>query len=101
MFPEGGHPVDWDHKRIYTGGRKTLSVYVTTRKRKMLKIGMNMTLADVFLRASGTNKDGERPVGEDDGVEVKDGCLNFFVLPKGDAERNFVEDFKRKRDGKN
>ena len=35
--------------------------------------------------------------GPVDGLELKDGCLTFVVLPKGDVEQKWVEEFKRSR----
>jgi hypothetical protein len=29
---------------------------------------------------------------------LKDGCLTFVVLPKGDVEKKWVEDFKLNRE---
>ena len=51
-----------------------------------------MTLRDVFIASKA--KEGDPP----DGLELKDGCLTFVVLPKGDVERKWVEECKRQRD---
>ena len=58
----------------------------------MLKIGKKMTLRDVLKAAKA--KDGD-PV---DGIEMNDGTLSFVVLPKGQEEQKWVEDFKKTRE---
>jgi small subunit ribosomal protein S7e len=35
-----------------------------------------------------------------DGIVLKDGLLSFIVLPKGEEEKKWIEEFKRQRDGK-
>lgn len=87
MFPPQAPPADWDVKREYIVGN--LAVYAITKKKRLLKIGKKMTLRDVLRAAKG--KDGE------DGLEVKDGCLSFIILPKGSVEQKWVEDFKNVR----
>ena len=87
MFPPQAPPADWDVKREYIVGN--LAVYAITKKKRLLKIGKKMTLRDVLRAANG--KDGE------DGLEVKDGCLSFIILPKGSVEQKWVEDFKNVR----
>jgi len=32
-----------------------------------------------------------------DGLEIRDGCLSFVVVPKGDIENWYVEDFRKKK----
>lgn len=69
---------------------------------RLLKIGPKLTLADVFLRTGvmvpSPNKSAEEV---QDGSELRDGCLSFVVVPKGDVEQAYIEDFKaRKRTGK-
>jgi len=86
MFPPQAPP-DWDIKREYIDGN--LAVYAITRKKRLLKIGKKMALRDVLRAAKG--KDGE------DGLEVKDGCLSFIILPKGSVELKWVEDYKNVR----
>lgn len=51
-----------------------------------------MTLRDVC------EKSGVDAEGNSDGLEMKEGCLNFVVLVKGDVETEWIEDFKRSRD---
>lgn len=35
-----------------------------------------------------------------DGVVLKDGLLSFVVLPKGEEEKKWIDEFKQKRDSK-
>lgn len=92
MFPPHGTRPDWDTKGEYVEGN--LVVYVITRRKRLLKVGRKMTLGDVFERAG---RDGE---GREDWVDVKEGCVGVVVLPKGEVEGRWVEEFKRGRDGK-
>jgi len=89
--PPPASPPEWDPKREYTPGK--VAVYVVTKARRLLKVGGKMTLADVILNA-GVEKEGKV-----DGLEVRDGCLNFVVLPKGEVEKAWIEGFKKERDG--
>lgn len=44
-------------------------------------------------------KDAEPGKGtERDGMEMKDGLLSIVVLPKGEAEKEWVERFKKERE---
>lgn len=86
--PEKGP--DWDPNGEYT--TSNLSVYATTHRRRLLKIGKRMTLRDACDAAAA----GASP-GEKDGLELRDGSLSFIVLPKGERERAWADDFKRRR----
>ena len=90
MFPPQTHSPEWDVKREYISGE--LVVYATTHRKRLLKVGKKMTLRDVFFASKA--KEGD-PL---DGLELKDGCLTFVVLPKGDVEKKWVEECKRQRD---
>ena len=68
-----------------------LVIYAMTHRRRLLKVGKNMTLLDVFKAAR--RKEGEPA----DGLELKDGCLTFVVLPKGAVEQEWIDDFKKNR----
>jgi len=92
ILPEDGQPPNWDVKREYRWNN--VSVYAVTRTRKLLKIGLKLTLAEVFLKA-GVMRDNVQ-----DGLEARDGCLSFIVVAKGEAETKYVEEFKQERDGK-
>lgn len=83
MFPpQAPHP-EWDAKRQYINGQ--LVIYAITKTKRLLKVGKKMSLRDVCKAAT-------------DGLEVKDGCLTFVVLPKGQVESDWVAEFKRTRD---
>ncbi|KAJ6627495.1 hypothetical protein B0H10DRAFT_1779632 [Mycena sp. CBHHK59/15] len=90
IFPPQAAPPDWDVNREYVDGQ--LVIYAMTHRKRLLKVGKKMSLRDVCSAAKG--KEGEAK----DGLEVKDGCLTFVVLPKGDAEKKWVEEYKSTRD---
>jgi Cns1/TTC4 Wheel domain len=89
MFPPNAPAPDWDLKREYFP--QNLVTYVPTHHKRLLKVGKGMTLRDVCREAKA--KKGQPR----DGLEVKDGCLSFVVMPKGEVEKKWVEDFKRLR----
>lgn len=90
MFPPNAPQPEWDKKGEYVDGN--LVVFGWTRRRRLLKIGKKMKLRDVLKAAKA--KDGD-PV---DGIEMNDGTLSFVVLPKGQEEQKWVEDFKKTRE---
>ena len=81
---------DWDVLREYT--TSNLAVYATTSRRRLLKIGKRMTLRDACDSAANVTAGPER-----DGLELREGCLVFFVVPKGERENAWVEEYKQKR----
>ncbi|KAI0091899.1 hypothetical protein BDY19DRAFT_927338 [Irpex rosettiformis] len=89
MFPPQAPAPDWDKNGEYVDGR--LVIYAMTHRRRLLKVGKKMTLRDVFKAAQ--PKEGD----PGDGLELKDGCLTFVVLPKGEVEREWIDDFKNNR----
>lgn len=89
MFPPNAPAPDWDLKREYFA--ENLVTYVPTHRKRLLKIGKGMTLRDVCKEAKA--REGQPR----DGLEVKDGCLSFVVMPKGDVEKRWVEEFKQLR----
>ncbi|KAJ3967732.1 40S ribosomal protein S7 [Lentinula raphanica] len=89
MFGPNVPPPEWDLKRQYRVGN--LVVYAMTRGKRLLKVGKKMSLRDVFNASK--EKEGESP----DGLELKDNCLTFVVLPKGEEEAKWVEEFKSTR----
>lgn len=91
MFPPQAPAPQWDQKGEYVAGN--LVVYAMTYRKRLLKTGKKMTLRDVFK--AGREKPGD-PV---DGLELKDGVLTFVVLPKGEAEQKWIEEFKKSREG--
>ncbi|KAN0140231.1 hypothetical protein V8E53_002127 [Lactarius tabidus] len=92
MFPPGAPAPSWDVDGRYVVG--SLVVYATTRKKRLLKVGRKMTLRDVCRAAGGTTAGG---TNVEDGLEVKDGCLSFVVVSKGEAEQKWVEEYKSTR----
>ncbi|KAI6105448.1 hypothetical protein F5141DRAFT_1123779 [Pisolithus sp. B1] len=90
VFPPEAPPPSWDHRNEYTA--INLVVYAVTRRKRLLKVGKKMTLRDVCRVAM------EKPGDPVDGLELKDGYLSFAVLPRGEVEQNWVEEFKRTRD---
>ncbi|KAI0313606.1 40S ribosomal protein S7 [Amylostereum chailletii] len=89
MFPPAAPAPGWDAAGEYVDGR--LVAYAMTRRKRLLKIGRKMTLRQVCAAAGA--KAGEPR----DGLEMKDGCLTFVVLPKGQAEQKWVDEFKKGR----
>ncbi|KAJ7179452.1 hypothetical protein C8R46DRAFT_987205 [Mycena filopes] len=89
MFPPQAPPPNWDVKGEYVDGQ--LVVYATTHQKRLLKVGKKMSLRDVCTAAKA--KDGEPR----DGLEMKDGCLTFAVVPKGDVEKKWIEKYKSAR----
>ena len=71
-------------------------VYVETRHRRLLKVGKDLTLREVLAKGFRAPVDGVVK----DGVVLKDGLLSFVVLPKGQEEKKFIDEFKRKMDEK-
>lgn len=90
MFPPQAPPPDWDKKVTYTAAN--LVVYATTYTKRLFKVGKKMTLRDVCTVAK--PKEGVKV----DGLELRDGCLSFVVMPKGDVETKWIEEFKKMRD---
>ncbi|KAF8630218.1 hypothetical protein AX15_003044 [Amanita polypyramis BW_CC] len=89
MFPPNVPHPKWDVNREYID--TNLVMYAMTHRRRLLKVGKGMTLNDVF-EASKAN---ER--SSDDGLELRNGCLAFVVLPKGETEKKWVEEYKQLR----
>jgi hypothetical protein len=89
MFPPAAPAPAWDARGEYTAG--ALVVYAPTRRRRLLKVGARMSLHDVCAAARA--KEGEAP----DGLELKDGCLTFVVLPKGTEEQKWIAQYKLER----
>jgi hypothetical protein len=92
MFPPGAPAPSWDTDGQYVVG--SLVVYAVTRRKRLLKVGRKMTLRDVCRAAGGTSASA---TNVEDGLEVKDGCLSFVVVPKGEVEQKWVEEYKSTR----
>ncbi|KAG5645754.1 hypothetical protein DXG03_005291 [Asterophora parasitica] len=90
MFPPQAPAPEWDRKGEYVDGQ--LVVYAMTHRKRLLKVGKKMSLRDVCKAAKA--KEGEKR----DGLEVKDGCVTFVVVPKGEVEAKWVEEFKKTRE---
>ncbi|KAH0839637.1 40S ribosomal protein S7 [Lanmaoa asiatica] len=82
MFPPQAPVPTWDRKQEYTASN--LVVYAMTHRKRLLKVGKNMTLRDVCR--AGKEKKGDPA----DGLEIKDGYLTFAVLPRGDDEQKWA-----------
>jgi len=85
MFPPKGEAPDWDRRGEYRADN--LVIYAMTRGRRLLKVGKKMTLTDVFKASAGKD-------GAVDGLELKQGYLSFAVLPKGEQETKWVNEYK-------
>jgi len=79
---------EWDKNGEYLA--PNLVVYAITHKKRLLKVGKKMCLLDVCAAAKGKD-------GEVDGLEIKNGCISLVVLPKGEVESRWVEEFKTVR----
>ena len=90
MFPPQVPPPEWDQKQEYFANK--LAVYATTYKKRLLKVGKKMTLRDIF------NASKEKNGMPKDGLELKDNCLTFIVLPKGEVESQWVEVYTKSRE---
>lgn len=90
MFPSTHEELEkrpaWDQQGEYLV--QSLVVYATTHQNRILKVGKKMNLRDVFKASEG---------GHGDGLELKNGCLTFVVLPKGDVEQRWIQRFKDTR----
>lgn len=90
MFPPDGTRPNWDVNGDYTV--PSISLYVQTKRKRLLKVGKKTTLR--LLCRNAASKPGE----ELDGLEMVDGHLSIIVLPRGQVEEEWIEDFKRQRD---
>lgn len=87
----------WDLKQEYYD--ENLQVYATTKRDRLLKIGKKLSLREVIDQAfkQADKSKGEDQVRDRDGLVMRDGILSLIVLPKGDAEKEWVEKFKNER----
>ncbi|ODN80704.1 hypothetical protein L202_02870 [Cryptococcus amylolentus CBS 6039] len=83
---------DWDEKHEYYV--PNLVLYVETSERRLLKVGKELTLREVLLKAK---RDAKGSVKKD-GVVLRDGLLSFVILIKGAQEKAWIEEFKKARD---
>jgi len=91
MFPPLSQRPAWDTSGAYTA--ENLTVYATSRNKRLFKIGKDKLLRDAILAPL---KGAQAIPG--DGLEIREGCLNFVVLPRGAEERKWVDRFKADRD---
>jgi hypothetical protein len=88
MFPHQAPP-KWDVEHQYVVGK--LSIYAPTHTRRLLRVGMKKTLREVFVDAA---KVKDKPDIKD-GLELKEGCLTFVILPKdSEVEKNWIKEYK-------
>lgn len=99
IFPVSSRgSLPWDKGAEYYDGN--LQVYASTRKMRLLKVGKKLTLREVMDQGY---KEADKSKGEDgvrdrDGLVLRDGILSLVVVPKGEAERVWVEKFKADRE---
>jgi Cns1/TTC4 Wheel domain len=86
MFPPEAPPPEWDKGGQYVYDQ--LSIYAATSKGRLLKVGKKMTLRDVLSAAQSQRNDG---------LELKNGYLTFVILPVGDVEKKWIEEYKTTR----
>ncbi|EST05379.1 Tetratricopeptide repeat-containing domain protein [Kalmanozyma brasiliensis GHG001] len=99
MFPASARgSLPWDGKGEYYEGN--LQVYATTRRQRLLKLGKKLTLREVMDQAfkEGDSAKGEDKIRDRDGLVMQDGILSLVVLPKGEAEKRWVDEFKAQRE---
>ncbi|EJU00889.1 TPR-like protein [Dacryopinax primogenitus] len=88
----------WDTQGEYTPG--SVSLYVVTMRGRVLKLGLGRRLVDVWPAAAGSAKGakaGEAQAEGGDGILLRDGWVEVYVLPRGEQERKWVEDTKAKQ----
>lgn len=96
MFPttEAGETLPWDTKKEYVNSN--LNVYVTTKRKRLLKLGKKITLREVLDKGA-MNADKAKGI-ERDGVVMMNGFISFVILPKGEGETKWIAQFKADRD---
>jgi len=94
VFPRGGPFRPWDTEQKYVNDG-SLIIYTTTRRKRLLKVGRKITLRQLCRAAGSGSGSAVGPDGKCDGLEVIDRCLSVVIVPKGEAERKWVEIFKR------
>lgn len=90
MFPPSGSRPDWDAKGEYT--LDNLTVYAASRTHRLFRIGRDKTLKDAM---AAPQKKGQSSEPSEDGLEIREGCLSFVVLPRGAEEKKWVDNYKR------
>jgi hypothetical protein len=90
MFSPDAPPPDFDKTRSQYKSNN-LVIYATTHGKRVLKCGKKTTLRELLETSKA--KEGEKP----DGMEMKEGCLTFVVVPKGQVEKTWIDEFKKER----
>ncbi|KAJ1026974.1 hypothetical protein NDA16_002267 [Ustilago loliicola] len=90
----------WDTAAEYYEGN--LQVYATTKRDRLLKLGKKLTLRQVIDQGfkEADKAQGEDEVRDRDGLVMRDGILSLVVVPKGNAEEEWVGKFKAEREKK-
>ncbi|PWZ03837.1 TPR-like protein [Testicularia cyperi] len=97
MFPDSARgSLPWDTKGEYYASN--LQVYATTKSMRLLKIGKKLSLRQVIDQGFQDAPAGKDKVKDRDGMVMRDGILSLVVLPKGDAEQKWINEFKAQRD---
>ncbi|ETS61977.1 hypothetical protein PaG_03528 [Moesziomyces aphidis] len=97
IFPSSSRgSLPWDKAGEYYDGN--LVVYASTRRQRLLKLGRKLTLRHVMDQAYKDAEPGMDKVRDRDGLVMHDGILSLVVVPKGDAEKQWVDKFKAQRD---
>lgn len=88
---------EWDRKGAYTTDK--VVVYAPTAHGRLLKVGRSLSLRQLMDAAGKpyTPKEGGGGEKTGDGLVMKDGCLSFVVLSKGEAEKEWIDRFKDER----
>jgi hypothetical protein len=97
MFPiESRGALPWDTKGEYISSN--LNVYATSKSKRLLKLGKKITLREILDKGA---RDADKAKGiERDGIVMMDGFISLVILPKGEGEQKWIEQFKLERDKK-
>ncbi|KZW03855.1 TPR-like protein [Exidia glandulosa HHB12029] len=85
MLPPLGTRPDWDTRGEYT--LDNVTVYAASRSHRLFRIGKDKTLRE----AMAAPQKGQ----PQDGLEIREGCLSFVVLPRGAEEKKWVDNYKK------
>jgi hypothetical protein len=82
---------EWDRKHEFRCDN--LTIYATTKAKKLLKVGRTHTLRQVAQKAASLSAP-----GQPDGLFMQDGLMSFIVLPSGEGEKEWLDRFKADRE---
>lgn len=85
MFPPSGSRPDWDSKGEYT--LDNITVYAASRGHRLFRVGKDKTLREAMAAP--------QKGAPEDGLEIREGCLSFVVLPRGPEEKKWVDHYKK------